>query len=119
MPLEVAPNTPVADALQGLMVPKLTEIGLATDSDAAGIAELIILMLANQNSEDQIAREIAVDFCSLPADDPTVGAFSKWLFEQMGALEAQMNGGQPAGGQQESGEMDTDMNATDPSGLNA
>lgn len=121
MPLEVVPDSQVAVTLQGFMVPKLAEMGLASESEATGLAEFVILALANQRSESEITRDIAVDLFSLPADDPTIASFSKWLFEQMAALEAQMNGGAAPGPNQSSfgGDMDTDMNANDGSELNA
>ncbi|CEJ82343.1 hypothetical protein VHEMI02414 [[Torrubiella] hemipterigena] len=120
MPLEVIPDSQVAATLQGFMVPKLAEMGLASESEATGLAEFVILALANQRSESEITRDIAVDLFSLPADDPTIASFSKWLFEQMAALETQMNGGAAPGAEQASfGDMDTDMNAQDGSELNA
>lgn len=121
MPVEVALNTPLAEALNGVVQAKLQEVGWANESDAGGLTEYIILMLVNGNTEEQIGSELASDFLNLPSDDPTVRDFSKWLFEQIEVLNAQLSGGQPAAASQDAagGEMDTDMNANDVSELNA
>ena len=83
-------------------------------------------MLVNGKTQDQIAAELSVELLGLPSDDPSVHNFSGWLFEQIDVLNAQLNGGQPAGGdamadtsQAQGGEMDTDMNVNDNAGLNA
>lgn len=128
MPVEVAINTPLADALSTAIQPKLIEVGWGSGADDSALAEYIILMLANGKTQDQIAAELSGDLLGLPADDPGVHNFSRWLFEQIDLLNAQLNGGQPAGGhaveassqdQLPGGEMDTDMNANEASELNA
>lgn len=121
MPVEIQLNTPLAEALNGVIQPKLQEVGWANESDVGGLSEYIILMLVNGNSEEQIGSELASDLLNLPSDDPTVREFSKWLFEQIDTLNAQLNGGQAAGASEGAGagEMDTDMNANDVSELNA
>ncbi|GJN72924.1 hypothetical protein PLIIFM63780_006990 [Purpureocillium lilacinum] len=129
MPVEVAMNTPLADALNSAIQPKLVEVGWGTGgTDDSALAEYIILMLANGKTQDQIASELSGELLGLPADDPGVRDFSKWLFEQIETLNAQVNGGHAAGGDamadapQEgglSGEMDTDMGTNDVSELNA
>lgn len=129
MSVEINMDTPLADALNAAILPKLVEVGWGSGgSDDNGLAEYIILMLVNGKSQEQIAAELSGELLSLPSDDPVVLEFSKWLFEQIDVLNAQLNGGQPAGGEamadasQEgefSAEMDTDMNANDVSELNA
>lgn len=128
MPVEIALDTPLANALSVAIQPKLLEVGWGSGADDAGLAEYIILMLANGKTQDQISAELSGDLLGLPADDPSVHDFSRWLFEQIDALNHQLNGGQAAGqdATQSSSqdptqgrEMDTDMNAHDTSGLNA
>lgn len=131
MPVEVALNTPLAEALSAAIQPKLLEVGWGTGgSDDSALAEYVILMLANGNSQEQIAAELSGDLLNLSPDDPGVREFSSWLFQQVDTLNAQLNGGQPAaGGNDEgagisltdgiSGDMDTDMAANDVSELNA
>ena len=121
MPVEIVMNTPLADALGSAIQPKLVEVGWGTGgSDDSALAEYIILMLVNGKTQDQIATELSGELLGLPADDPGVRDFSKWLFEQIDALSGQ-NSGPPQGGEamaeepQEGGassEMDTDMAAT-------
>lgn len=128
MPVEVSLNTPLADALDSAIKPKLIEVGWATGSDDSALSEYIVLMLVNGKSQDQIAADLSGDLLGLPADDPTVHGFSRWLFEQVDLLNVQLNGGQSSSGDAmqsasqdmaEGGEMDTDMNANDVSELNA
>lgn len=123
MPVEVALNTPLADALNAAIQPKLVEAGWGSGSgDEAALAEYIILMLVNGKDQSQIAVELAGDLLSLSPEDPGARDFAKWLFEQIDLLNGQLNG-QPAGGESttnnDAGDMDTDMGAGEASGLNA
>ena len=129
MPVEINMETPLADALNAAILPKLVEVGWGTGgSDDTGLAEYIILMLVNGKTQEQIATELSGELLSLPSDDPVVLEFSRWLFEQIDLLNAQLNGGQSGSAEagpdasQEgafSAEMDTDMNTNDTSELNA
>ncbi|KAF4448592.1 hypothetical protein F53441_8011 [Fusarium austroafricanum] len=125
MPVEVSLNTPLAEALNAAIQPKLVEVGWGTGgADDSALAEYIILMLVNGKSQDEIAAELSGDLLGLGSDDPSTRNFSQWLFEQIEALNAQINGGGDAepGSNQDAiteGEMDTDMNAGDVSELNA
>lgn len=96
MPVEISLNTPLADALTTAIQPKLVEVGWGTGgSDDSALAEYITLMLVNGKTQDQIAAELSGELLSLPADDPGVLDFSKWLFDQIDSLNAQLNGGPP------------------------
>lgn len=129
MSVEVSLNTPLADALDAAIKPKLIEVGWGTGSDdSASLSEYIVLMLVNGKSQDQIAADLSTDLLGLPADDHTVHDFSRWLFEQVGLLNAQLNGRHPPGGNApegashdmaQGGDMDTDMTVNDVSELNA
>lgn len=125
MPVEVSLNTPLAEALNAAIQPKLVEVGWGTGgADDSALAEYIILMLVNGKTQDQIAAELSGDLLNLGPDDPSTRDFSQWLFEQIEALNAQLNGGgnTDSGANQDAateGEMDTDMNAGDVSELNA
>ncbi|KAJ4272302.1 hypothetical protein NW762_001014 [Fusarium torreyae] len=125
MPVEVSLNTPLAEALHAAVQPKLVEVGWGTGgADDSALAEYIILMLVNGKTQEQIAAELSGDLLNLGPDDPSTRDFSQWLFEQIDALNAQINGGGNAvsGANQDAtteGEMDTEMNAGDVSELNA
>ncbi|KAL9005920.1 MAG: hypothetical protein Q9188_001334 [Gyalolechia gomerana] len=93
MSVEVSLNTPLADALSNIVQPKLTEIGWNTGGlDDSALGEYIILMLVNGKTQDQIATELSNDLLSLGPDDTGAIDFSKWLFEQVHLLNAQING---------------------------
>ncbi|EKJ68222.1 hypothetical protein FPSE_11593 [Fusarium pseudograminearum CS3096] len=125
MPVEVSLNTPLAEALNAAIQPKLVEVGWGTGgADDSALAEYIILMLVNGKTQEQIAAELSGDLLGLGSDDPSTRDFSQWLFEQIDTINAQVNGGNNAdpGANQDpatEGEMDTDMNAGDVSELNA
>lgn len=125
MPVEVSLNTPLAEALNAAIQPKLVEVGWGTGgADDSALAEYIILMLVNGKTQEQIAAELSGDLLGLGSDDPSTRDFSQWLFEQIDTINAQVNGGNNAGpGANQDpateGEMDTDMNAGDVSELNA
>ncbi|CAM1507274.1 Fc.00g069150.m01.CDS01 [Cosmosporella sp. VM-42] len=129
MPVEVSLNTPLADALNTAIQPKLVEVGWGTGgADDSALAEYIILMLVNGKTQDQIAAELSGELLNLGPDDPGARDFSKWLFDQIEVLNTQINGGPVSGGDSmaevgdddiTAGEMDTDMNAGDSTELNA
>lgn len=99
MSVEIAPGTPLADALNVAIQGKIADLGWAgPGAEGAAMSEYFVLMLANGKTEDEIAHEIAGDLLGLGPDDPTAPAFAKWLFEQIGTLSAQLgSGGPPAG----------------------
>ena len=92
MAVEVALNTPLAEALTNLVQPKLSEVGWNSGLDDSALGEYIILMLVNGKTQDQIAAELSNDLLSLPPDDSGAIDFSRWLFEQVEVLNNQLNG---------------------------
>lgn len=123
MTVEVALETPLANALTAAVQPKLVEVGWASEEDGSALAEYIILMLVNGKTQDQIAAELSGELLSLPPDDPSSHNFARWLFEQIENLNAQMNGqaAEPVDAPQPEaigGEMDTDMGAGDITDVN-
>jgi hypothetical protein len=129
MPVEISLNTPLADALNAAIPPKLLEVGWGTGgADDSALSEYIILMLVNGKTQEQIAADLANDLLNLAPDDPGVLDFARWLFEQIDVLNAQMNGGgdgangtAEGAAQEDAGasEMDTDMASNDVAELNA
>lgn len=101
---EVAVNTPLADALNGVIQPKLVEVGWGTGgNDDAALSEYIILMLANGKTEAQIAQELSGELLNLGPDDPAAVEFARWLFQEVERLDRQLGGGS---GQADSGAME-------------
>lgn len=130
MPAEVMLNTPLAQALNLAILPKLNELGWGSGgADDSALAEYIVLMLVNEKSQEEIAAELSGDFLNLGPDDPGARDFAKWLFEQIDLLKAQQNGGNQAaappaatsdgiagaaqGDMAMDGGMDTEMNTSD------
>ncbi|TKA52751.1 hypothetical protein B0A49_10713, partial [Cryomyces minteri] len=94
MAVEVVAGTPLADALQNVVQPKLVEAGWSTGGlDDSALSEYIILMLVNGKTQEEIASELSTDLLGLGPDDQGAKEFSMWLFDQVESLSAQMNGG--------------------------
>lgn len=120
MSVEISLDTPLANALSAAIQPKLMEVGWASGSDDSALSEYIILMLVNGKTQEQIAAELSGELLNLPPDDPGALDFARWLFEQIGILNGQLNETQAAGNDAgAAGDMDTDMGAGDVSELNA
>ncbi|PKS06365.1 hypothetical protein jhhlp_007113 [Lomentospora prolificans] len=93
MTVEVSLNTPLADAINMAIQPKLLEVGWGTGgADDAALAEYIVLMLVNGKTQDEIASEISGELLNLGPDDPVVKDFAGWLFREIDSLNAQING---------------------------
>ena len=94
MSVEVALGTPLAEGLNLAIQGKIAELGWATPGpEGAAMSEYFLLMLANGKTESEIAAEIAGDLLQLGPDDQTAPAFAHWVFEQIGALSAQLDSG--------------------------
>ena len=84
MSVEVSLETPLAEALNSAIQPKLVEVGWSTGgADDSALSEYIILMLVNGKTQDQIAAELSGDLLNLGPDDPGAREFSQWLFQQV------------------------------------
>lgn len=93
MAVQVAMDTPLAEALGNVVQPKLSEVGWSTgEADDSALGEYIILMLVNGKTQDQIAAELSEDLLSLPPEDSGAVDFARWLFEQVETLNNQING---------------------------
>lgn len=87
MAVEVALGTPLYDALQHTIQPKLVENGWSTgDLDDNALAEYILLMLVNGKSQSDLASELSNDLLGLGPEDSGANDFARWLFEQVGSL---------------------------------
>lgn len=115
MPVEIAMQTPLAEALQREVQTKLAENGWAPSDDSDNtMAEYIILMLVNGRQEDEISSELARDLLNLDPEDNSAREFSKWLFEMVDTQNTIING--PPAAQVapalDNGDQDMDMDLT-------
>jgi hypothetical protein len=108
-------NTPLAEALNNRIQPKLVEIGWAVGDDNSPLGEYICLMIVNGKGQEQIASELSGDLLGLSPGDDSAVHFARWLFDTLDALRREMAGGegQPeksaeAGDDQEMGEAGED-----------
>lgn len=94
MSVEVVLDSPLAQALNSAIQPKLVEVGWSTgDTDDSALSEYIILMLANGKTQDQIASELSGELLNLGENDPGARDFAQWLFHEVDNLNSQQNGG--------------------------
>ncbi|KAI1874622.1 hypothetical protein JX265_004830 [Neoarthrinium moseri] len=116
MAVEIAMNTPLADALNSAMRPKLVEVGWAADGDDSPLSEYILLMLVNGKTQDEIASELAGDLLNLGPDDAGAKDFARWLFDE---IEAYNRNGQAGGDMAGVTGQDADMEGVQDTGFNA
>lgn len=125
MAVDFSNDSPLAIQLQQLVQPKLAEFGWTTGGDDTTLFEYILLMLANDKNESQVAAELGNDLLDLGSESTETHQFAQWLFEQIELLKRQMNGGDaqmPAGGDEQmnsalddgSAMQDADMEGADP-----
>ncbi len=111
MPVEVALRTPLAEALQNVVQPKLVELGWSTGGlDDSALSEYIILMLVNGKTQEQIASELSNDLLGLDPDDLHGVEFARWLFDQVEQLNSQLNGASSAVAVEASADMGSAAN---------
>ncbi|KAJ4303330.1 hypothetical protein N0V90_002223 [Kalmusia sp. IMI 367209] len=93
MASDLAAGSPLANALQSLVQPKLAEFGWTTGGDDTTLFDYILLMLSNGKNEEQVATELSNDLLDETEGENTdTQRFSRWLFEQVDVLR-----GRPAG----------------------
>ena len=100
MSVDFANGSPLAGALQGIVQAKLTELGWLTSDDDTTLFDYILLMLANEKNEAQVATELSNDLLDLGPENAETQQFAKWLFEQIHNLRAQLAGGHAGQGAQ-------------------
>lgn len=90
MTVAIELNTPLADALNAAIQPKLEEYGWATGGgDDAALTEYIILMLVNNKTQNEVAQELSADLLGLDPNDAGLLDFCNWLFSTIDSLAVQ------------------------------
>lgn len=123
----LALNTPLAEALNNRIQPKLVEIGWSVGDENSPLGEYICLMMVNGKSQDQIAAELSGDLLGLGPDDASAAQFASWLFDEFDMLKQTIGGAvdvapedhkSPANADEEMGEADeADEDALDGNGV--
>lgn len=93
MAVDFSIESPLAAQLQHLVQPKLAEFGWTTGGDDTSLFEYILLMLANDKNEAQVAAELSNDLLDLGPENTETQQFAQWLFEQIEILKGQAGGG--------------------------
>jgi hypothetical protein len=86
-------ESPLAAQLQQMVQPKLAEFGWTTGGDDTTLFDYILLMLANDKNETQVAQELSSDLLDLGPENTETQQFAQWLFEQIEVLKRQLSGG--------------------------
>jgi hypothetical protein len=89
---EFGSDTALARGLHQVVQPKLAECGWTTGGDDTTLFDYILLMLANDKNENQVASELSNDLLDLGPENVETQQFSRWLFEQIDILRRQING---------------------------
>ncbi|KAJ4375782.1 hypothetical protein N0V83_001059 [Neocucurbitaria cava] len=111
MAVDFSTESPLAVQLQHLVQPKLAEFGWTTGGDDTTLFEYILLMLANDKNESQVAAELSNDLLDLGPENTETQQFAQWLFEQIEVLKQQLSGGGHAQvAQSIEGQMDNTSN---------
>ncbi|KAF2640167.1 hypothetical protein P280DRAFT_469870 [Massarina eburnea CBS 473.64] len=97
---DFAGDSPLARELHSLVQPKLQECGWTTGGDDTTLFDYILLMLANDKNESQVASELSNDLLDLGPENVETQQFSRWLFEQIEVLRQRFNGGNTGGDNQ-------------------
>lgn len=98
MSVEVSPESAIGKSLQELVRPKLVELGWSSGLQDDTLSEYIILLLANGQTPEQLAKEISTDLLDADAKPEDIAAFTQWLFEQVTLLKENRLGGAPPTG---------------------
>ena len=106
----------LAAQLQQVVQPKLAEFGWTTGGDDTTLFEYILLMLANDKNESQVAAELSNDLLDLGPENMETQQFARWLFETIDTLRRQGGDAQNAPStehQMNDGSNDISMSAQD------
>jgi hypothetical protein len=103
----MADKSPLAQAIQAAVQPKLIENGWVAEDADTELSEYITLMVTNGKTQQQVVSEVGTELLGVGEDDPAVAELARWLFQQVPMLDAQINGG----GQQDA---DHSMDASAP-----
>lgn len=118
-------DSPLAAQLQQVVQPKLAEFGWTTGGEDTTLFDYILLMLANDKNETQVAQELSSDLLDLGPENTETQQFARWLFETIDVLKRQLGGGDaqtaPANDEQMNSALDdgsaptqdTDMDGAD------
>lgn len=85
-------ESPLAQQLLQVVQPKLAEFGWTTGGDDTTLFDYILLMLANDKNETQVAQELSSDLLDLGPENTETQQFAQWLFEQIEVLKRQISG---------------------------
>ncbi|CAO2652283.1 Nn.00g005660.m01.CDS01 [Neocucurbitaria sp. VM-36] len=110
MAVDFSNESPLAVQLQHVVQPKLAEFGWTTGGDDTTLFEYILLMLANDKNEAQVAAELSNDLLDLGPENTETQQFAQWLFEQIEVLKRQLSGGDTSIAQSIENQMDSTSN---------
>lgn len=103
----VEPGSGLAAQIQSAVQPKLMENGWVVEENDTTLSEYVTMMVVNGKDLQGVMSELGGDLLGVGEDDPAVGEFARWLFEQARSLAQPQEQSQP---QQEAPQtQDTNM----------
>ena len=84
----VESGSAMAHAIQSAVQPKLMENGWVAEENDTTLSEYVTMMLVNGKDLQGVQSELGGELLGVGEDDPTVGEFARWLFEQVNSLAA-------------------------------
>lgn len=91
--MSVDKDSPLAQAIQKAVQPKLIDNGWVADENDTELSEYVTLMVISGKTQEQVVSEVGTELLGVGEDDPAVAEVARWLFSQVPALSAQVNGG--------------------------
>ena len=85
---QVEVGSPLAQAIQNAVQPKLIESGWVLEENDTTLSEYVTMMLVQQKDIQGVRSELGGDLLGLGEDDPGVVEFSDWLFAQVQSMVA-------------------------------
>lgn len=113
MSVEVSPESAVGKSLQEIVRPKLVELGWSSGLQDDTLSEYIILLLANGQTAEQLAKEISTDLLDADAKPEEISAFTQWLFDQVTLLNERRLGNAPPTGPAAASGFNNSVDASD------
>lgn len=85
---QVEVGSPLAQAIQNAVQPKLVESGWVVEENDTTLSEYVTMMLVQQKDIQGVCAELGPDLLGLSEDDPGVVDFAKWLFAHVQRMVA-------------------------------
>lgn len=84
--VSVEAGSQLAQSIQSAVQPKLVENGWVAEENDTTLSEYVTMMVVNGKNTQGVQAELGGELLGVGEDDPAVGEFAQWLFQQVQAL---------------------------------